>query len=663
MGEPDPDIDPAFTIISKTKPGLFIWRVENFKLVAVPRESYGIFFKGDAYVIYHAEEVKKSSINIHIHFWIGLESTQDEAGVAAYKTVELDDYLLGTAVQHREVQGNESERFLSYFKFRGGLTYRTGGIASGFTRYEKSIEPRLYRLKGRHNVRLNEMSTIDWSQMNRSDVFLIDLYDVIYQWNGHKSNKYERLQAMQRAKQLRDERINSTKINIVIVEDGEESKMSKDELKLFETKLPLKEKNLKLDQHVNNGNREQHENDDDDDLKTERADAAHIKLYRCSDESGTLKVTEKKAGPLVKNDLDSEDAYIVDNGPNGIWVWVGKRSNPKERREAMRNALGFLQKKGYPKQTKVTRVIDNGEPVEFIALFKTWSDPNQQKGLGKVYTQGHIAKIVSTQFDASTMHSNPQMAAATQMPDDGRGEKEIYRIEDFKMVPYPKNMYGTFFSGDSFVIQYTYKHDMRSYTLIYYWLGRHSTQDEQGAAAISAIELDKKMDGAATIIRVVQDKEPIHFMAMFQGHMIVFKNGKRSGFRNIQDDNENIDNTYLLEVRGLHQYGTKAVQVDLRASSLNSNDCFVLFTKSNVYIWCGKGSTGDEREMAKIVASSRTNQEKDDFWSYFNGGKDVYASDKRLQHSELVDNHPIRLYEISNASGKTTAVEIPNFTQ
>jgi len=43
-------------------------------------------------------------------------------------------------------------------------------------------------------------------------------------------------------------------------------------------------------------------------------------------------------------------------------------------------------------------------------------------------------------------------------------------------------------------------------------------------------------------------------------------------------------------------------QVPCRAASLNSNDVFVLFTKSKVYIWCGKGSTGDEREMAKLVA-------------------------------------------------------------
>ena len=76
---------------------IFIFE-KNFRLVTVPREFHGIFFKGDAYVIYHAEEIKKSSSLLsitpsiliqHIHFWIGSEATQDEAGVAAYKTVEL----------------------------------------------------------------------------------------------------------------------------------------------------------------------------------------------------------------------------------------------------------------------------------------------------------------------------------------------------------------------------------------------------------------------------------------------------------------------------------------------------------------------------------------------------------------------------------------------
>ena len=87
------------------------------------------------------------------------------------------------------------------------------------------------------------MTSIDWSNISRGDVYLLDLNEVIFVWNGAKSNKYERLQAMQRAKQLRDE---GGKANIVIIEDGEETKMRKDELKLFESKLPMRDKNNKL---------------------------------------------------------------------------------------------------------------------------------------------------------------------------------------------------------------------------------------------------------------------------------------------------------------------------------------------------------------------------------------------------------------------------------
>ena len=71
-----------------------------------------------------------------------------------------------------------------------------------------------------------------------------------------------------------------------------------------------------------------------------------IKLYQCSDEDETLRIREVKTGPLAQNDLNSNDSFIIDNGSHGIWVWVGKKASQKERTEAMRNAQGFIKKKG-----------------------------------------------------------------------------------------------------------------------------------------------------------------------------------------------------------------------------------------------------------------------------------------------------------------------------
>ena len=64
-----------------------------------------------------------------------------------------------------------------------------------------------------------------------------------------------------------------------------------------------------------------------------------------------------------------------------------------------------------------------------------------------------------------------------------------------------------------------------------------------------------------------------------------------------------IPSDFLLQVRGNDSHNTRAVQVDLRGASLNTNDVFILRSGGHSFIWCGKGSTGDEREMAKKICA------------------------------------------------------------
>lgn len=72
--------------------------------------------------------------------------------------------------------------------------YQNGGAACGFHHYEKKFEPRLFQLKGKRNVRLTEIANMDWTALNRSDSFLVDLSSTVFVWNGRNSNKMERLQ-------------------------------------------------------------------------------------------------------------------------------------------------------------------------------------------------------------------------------------------------------------------------------------------------------------------------------------------------------------------------------------------------------------------------------------------------------------------------------------
>ena len=74
--------------------------------------------------------------------------------------------------------------------------------------------------------------------------------------------------------------------------------------------------------------------------------------------------------------------------------------------------------------------------------------------------------------------------------------------------------------------------------------GSHTSQDEAGTAALKAVELDDRLEGRAVQVRIVQGKEPPHFMAIFGGKMIIFEGGYASSF-----DGEN--NCYFKDITEL----------------------------------------------------------------------------------------------------------------
>ena len=97
--------------------------------------------------------------------------------------------------------------------------------------------------------------------------------------------------------------------------------------------------------------------------------------------------------------------------------------------------------------------------------------------------------------------------------------------------------------------------------------GSHCSQDEQGTAALKAVELDERLGGGPVQVRVVQGKEPPHFLAIFGGDFTVFSGGVAGAFDDVKRSVE-VGSTYLLQIHGRYvrmctRVRTKANQVHM----------------------------------------------------------------------------------------------------
>uniref|UniRef100_A0AAY4CKL1 HP domain-containing protein n=1 Tax=Denticeps clupeoides TaxID=299321 RepID=A0AAY4CKL1_9TELE len=427
----------TFRAVTNT-PGIIIWRIEKMEMVLVPEKSHGNFFEGDCYVVLSTKTVG-SSLSYNIHYWIGSESSQDEQGAAAVYTIQLDDFLGSSPVQHREVQGYESDTFRGYFK--QALIYKKGGVASGMKHVEtNSYEvQRLLHVKGRRRVVAREVE-MSWQSFNLGDVFLLDTGKTIIQWNGPESNTQERMKGMILAKDIRDrERGGRAEIGVI---EGDAEANSSLLMEALTTILGERTINLPCGSTDDAADQEQ---------------MSKLTLYQVSDADGSMKVTEVATRPLVQDLLSHDDCYILDQGGVKVFVWKGKRANKAEKQAAMARALEFIQMKGYPHNTNVEAVNDGAESALFKQLFQRWTVRDQTAGLGKKHTVGRVAKVTQEKFDSSRMYATPIVAAQERMVDDGTGEVQVWRIENLELVAVEPSLHGYFYGGDCYLILYTYK--------------------------------------------------------------------------------------------------------------------------------------------------------------------------------------------------------------
>jgi hypothetical protein len=302
-------------------PGLEIWRIEKMTPVPWPRERYGQFHVGDSYICLHTKGREHSStLQWDIHFWLGSETSHDEKGVAAYKSVELDDSLGGTPVQYRETQAHESELFLAMLKKHCGMAvveYLPGGVDSALVAVDDPLgaafKPRLLRLKGAHRVRAEQVQPVAASSMNSGDVFILDLGRTIFQWNGGGASRKEKATALELSSKLRGERGGGSSVRVVLCEEGQEPYEFWEAMPGGKQPVPAADAPGMLA-----------------DGAAERAAKEAIRLYRVTDAGGRLAMHAEGDYPLRKDMLDTNDCFIVNVGDR-LFVWIGRRATKQAR--------------------------------------------------------------------------------------------------------------------------------------------------------------------------------------------------------------------------------------------------------------------------------------------------------------------------------------------
>lgn len=343
--------------------GLLVWRIEQFEVVPWPRAKYGQFYDGDSFIVLYSAKVDGNDGTgglVHdIFFWLGKHTSQDEAGTAAYKTVELDEFLRGSATQHREVQEAPSDEFLALFP---RISIRADGTRSGFRHVEEEVREETLTLlrvfknpaAGVNGVVVYEVEPT-WKSLDDTDVFVLDVGDKIWVWQGKDCSPMEKGKAAQVvhdmtvAKHSEVEVLSQTESRSRRVVDllGGDDETPRDG---FRSQRPFVSRS-----------------------KPHAVDQQPKKLYRLSDASGQLSFSlVKEAERISHGELDSNDVFLVDDGGRAIWVWEGRGASATERKRWFQIAQAYVRylQNGNGQEgaylTPVAKVVEGRESRAFM---------------------------------------------------------------------------------------------------------------------------------------------------------------------------------------------------------------------------------------------------------------------------------------------------------
>ncbi|CAG5126658.1 unnamed protein product [Candidula unifasciata] len=203
-------------------------------------------------------------------------------------------------------------------------------------------------------------------------------------------------------------------------------------------------------------------------------------------------------------------------------------------------------------------------------------------------------------FGSETEKQVKKASALTEPAWKGAGSApgiRIWRIEKFEVKDWPKEDYGEFYNGDSYIVLNTYK-EGTSQSLchdVHFWIGKYSSQDEYGTAAYKTVELDTYLDDVPVQHREVQDYESDLFKSYFPQGITLMEGGCATGFRHVPPEQYQGRLFHF----GRDKTGNVIVkEIPQAASLISEGDVYILDLGLKIYQYNGQSSSPIERAKA-----------------------------------------------------------------
>ncbi|KAI9096896.1 hypothetical protein DFS34DRAFT_621848 [Phlyctochytrium arcticum] len=560
-------------------------------------------------------------------------------------------------------------------------------------------QPELYLIKGKRKLYTTRI-TIDIENLNHGDVYILVVPIIgedgsvsaasLLAWFGREAGHVKRAKAKEVVYRMKD-RDWGGKAEVEFLDDSQNSRNSR----IFWRLLTRSARSTPPPQIRSAA-------EGVDDLDHEKNVEKYMQLYGIQEDESTSIVATPLAKPLVVQSLASHPCTVLDCY-NEVYIWASRNSTDEQKALAKTFVREFCEKS---ERTSLSVYFEREglESVSFRERFVDWRDDSggkiksptnitpKERSWG-VYDMGasvgKVEKIaVENMFKsppppAGWGRSNEEDVDYGGPPpielDRGCLERKVWLVDTAELDQRRElapSEHGVFYARDAYLIFYRHltgrDGNEKEAAIVYFWIGQDCKATDQAAAAYSAAELEKKHRGRQ--IRVVQGKEPAHFLSIFQTPVLI-RRGMREEF--VPGDRA------IYQVAGWSKDCVRVVETIWNTSSLSTGNSFVLNLKDRVFVWHGLGSFSFERKMAESVAERITDfsrpivifdegQEPKGFWQKLGGIEKKshnhqvdYASSPGLAKKRAFEGRfRYRLWRISYiVHGNPTAEEIDPFTQ